>query len=183
MRDDPKLTVFGKGLLEDVAAKLSQLSANHDLEVISPRALDDRKVSTLADAKKEFGVNLGLVVSLKQDGDLVRAAYNLIDTSTDKNLAGDSITAPVSDRTVSNPPTSRSARPSSLCRWRRLGHSPPFLLSISYRAHKNCRPPPAPPLVLALPPARSLCSLIAMTLRWRDCVLGPSGPYWSTVNT
>lgn len=95
--DDPKLTVFGKGLLEDVAAKLSQLSANHDLEVISPRALEDRKVSTLADARKEFGVNLGLSVSLKQDGDLVRAAYSLIDTSTDKNLAGDSITAPVSD--------------------------------------------------------------------------------------
>ncbi|HXO31310.1 MAG TPA: protein kinase [Candidatus Acidoferrales bacterium] len=95
--DDPKLTVFGKGLLEDVAAKLSQLSANRDLEVISPRALEDKKVDTLADAKKEFGVNLGLAVSLKQDGDLVRAAYNLIDTSTGKNLAGDSITAPVSD--------------------------------------------------------------------------------------
>jgi tetratricopeptide (TPR) repeat protein/TolB-like protein len=95
--DDPKMTAFGKGLLEDVAAKLSQLSANHDLEIISPRALEDRKVSTVADAKKEFGANLGLAVSLKQDGDLVRAAYNLIDTSTDKNLAGDSITAPVSD--------------------------------------------------------------------------------------
>ncbi len=95
--DDTKLTVFGTGLLEDVAAKLSELSANHDLEVISPRALEDRKVTTLADAKKEFGVNLGLAVSLKQDGDLVRAAYSLIDTSTDKNLAGDSITAPVSD--------------------------------------------------------------------------------------
>lgn len=95
--DDPKLTVFGRGLLEDVAAKLSQLSANHDLEVVSPRALEDKKVATLADAKREFGVTLGLEVSLKQDGDLVRAAYNLIDTSTGKNLAGDSITAPVSD--------------------------------------------------------------------------------------
>ena len=95
--DDPKLTAFGKGLLEDVTAKLSELSANHDLEVISPRALEDKKITTLADAKKEFGVNLGLAVSLKQDGDLLRASYNLIDTSTDKNLASDSITAPVSD--------------------------------------------------------------------------------------
>jgi tetratricopeptide (TPR) repeat protein len=95
--DDPKLTVFGKGLLEDVAAKLSQLSANHDLEVVAPRALEDRKVTTLADAKREFGVNLGLAISLKQDGDLVRASYSLIDTGTGKNLAGDSITAPVSD--------------------------------------------------------------------------------------
>ncbi|MGC2057260.1 MAG: protein kinase [Candidatus Sulfotelmatobacter sp.] len=95
--DDPKLTAFGKGLLEDVSAKLSELGANHDLEVVSPRALEDKKISTLADAKKEFGVNLGLAVFLKQDGDLVRASYNLIDTTTDKNLAGDSITAPVSD--------------------------------------------------------------------------------------
>jgi tetratricopeptide (TPR) repeat protein len=95
--DDPKMTAFGKGLLDDVAARLSQLSANHDLEIIAPRALEDRKVATLADAKKEFGVNLGLAVSLKQDGDLVRAAYSLIDTGTGKNLAGDSITAPVSD--------------------------------------------------------------------------------------
>jgi tetratricopeptide (TPR) repeat protein len=95
--DDPKLAAFGKGLLEDVTAKLSELSANHDLEIISPRALEDKKISTLADAKKEFGVNLGLAVSLKQDGGLLRASYNLIDTTTDKNLASDSITAPVSD--------------------------------------------------------------------------------------
>ena len=95
--DDPKLTIFGKGLLEDVAAKLSQLSANHDLEIVAPRALEDKKVATLAEAKKEFGVNLGLAVSLKQDGDLMRAAYSLTDSGTGKNLAGDSITAPVSD--------------------------------------------------------------------------------------
>ncbi|MFZ0816813.1 MAG: serine/threonine-protein kinase, partial [Candidatus Sulfotelmatobacter sp.] len=95
--DDPKLTAFGKGLLEDVAAKLSQLSANHDIEVIPARTLEDKKISTLADAQKEYGVNLGLAVSLKQDGDLVRAAYSLIDAKSDKNIAADSITAPVSD--------------------------------------------------------------------------------------
>jgi tetratricopeptide (TPR) repeat protein len=95
--DDAKLTAFGKGLLEDVSAKLSQLSANHNVEVISPRSMEDRKVATLADAKKEFGANLGLTITLKQDGDLVRASYSLVDTGTDKNLGGDSITAPVSD--------------------------------------------------------------------------------------
>ena len=95
--DDPKLTAFGKGLLEDVAAKLSELSANHDLEVIPARTLEDKKISTLGDAQKEYGVNLGLAVTLKQDGELVRASYSLIDTKTDKNLAADSVTAPVSD--------------------------------------------------------------------------------------
>lgn len=95
--DDPKLTAFGKGLLEDVAAKLSQLSVNHDLEIIPARTLEDKKLSTLADATMEFGATLGLSVSLKQDGQLLRATYSLIDSKSDKNLAADSITAPVSD--------------------------------------------------------------------------------------
>ena len=94
---DPKLTAFGKGLLEDIAAKLSQLSANHDLEVIPSRTLEDKKVNTLADAVKEFGANLGLTVSIKQEGQLVRASYSLIDSKSDRNLAADSLTAPVSD--------------------------------------------------------------------------------------
>lgn len=92
-----KLTAFGKGLLEDVAAKLSQLSANHDLEVVAARTLEDQKIATLEDAKKEFGVNLGLTVSLEQSNDLVRASYSLTDAKSGKNLAGNSITAPVSD--------------------------------------------------------------------------------------
>ena len=94
---DPKLTAFGKGLLEDVAAKLSQLSANHDLEIVSARTLEDKKVSTLDDARKELGVSLGLAVRLEQANDLVRAAYSLTDTKSGRNLAGDSFTAPVSD--------------------------------------------------------------------------------------
>jgi serine/threonine protein kinase/Tfp pilus assembly protein PilF len=95
--DDPKLTAFGRGLLEDVAAKLSELSANHDLEIIPARTLEDKKISALPDAAKEFGANLGLSISLKQDDQLLRATYSLIDSKSDKNLASDSITAPVSD--------------------------------------------------------------------------------------
>jgi tetratricopeptide (TPR) repeat protein/TolB-like protein len=94
---DQKMTAFGKGLLEDVAAKLSQLSANHDLEVVPARTLEEKKVATLTDAKKEFGVNLGLTVSLEQANDLFRASYSLTDARSGKNLAGAQITAPVSD--------------------------------------------------------------------------------------
>jgi serine/threonine protein kinase/tetratricopeptide (TPR) repeat protein/TolB-like protein len=95
--NDSKMMAFGKGLLEDVAAKLSQLSANHDLEVVPARTLEDKKVATLTDAKKEFDVNLGLSVSLEQAGDLFRASYSLTDAGSGKNLAGEQITAPVSD--------------------------------------------------------------------------------------
>jgi tetratricopeptide (TPR) repeat protein len=95
--DDPKLSAFGKGLLDDVAARLSQLSANHDLEVVPARTLEDKKVSTLADAHKELGATLGLSVSLEQANELVRASYSVTDAQSGKNLAGDSVTAPVSD--------------------------------------------------------------------------------------
>lgn len=94
---DPRLTAFGKGLLENVAAKLSQLSANHDIEVVPARTLEDKKISTLADARKELDVNLGLTMSLAQANDLVRASYSLTDVQSGKNLAGDSITVPISD--------------------------------------------------------------------------------------
>jgi tetratricopeptide (TPR) repeat protein/TolB-like protein len=94
---DPKLTAFGKGLLEDVAAKLSQLSANHDLDVVPARTLEEKNVATLADARKELGANLGLTLVLGQANDLVRVGYSLTDAKTGKNLAGASITAPVSD--------------------------------------------------------------------------------------
>jgi tetratricopeptide (TPR) repeat protein len=94
---DPKLTAIGNGLLEEVAAKLSQLSANHDVEIVPARTLEDKKVATLADARKELGVTMGLTVTLEQANDLVRAAYSLTDAAGGKILAGDTITAPVSD--------------------------------------------------------------------------------------
>jgi len=97
VQGDPKLAAFGKGLLEDMAAKLSQLSANHQLEVVPARTLEDKKLATLSDAAKELGVNLGLTVSLAQSNDLVRASYSLTNAQSGKILAGDSITAPVSD--------------------------------------------------------------------------------------
>ncbi len=94
---DAKLTAFGNGLLDDVAAKLSQLGANHEIEVVPARTLVEDKVSSLEAARKEYGINLGLMVSLQQTGDLIRAAYNLTDASSGRNLAGDTITSPTSD--------------------------------------------------------------------------------------
>ena len=144
---DPKMTAFGKGLLEDVAAKLSQLSANHDLEVVPARTLEEKKGHNLADAKKEFGVNLGLTVSIEQAGDLVRAAYSLTDAKSGKNLAGAQITAPVSDIfTIEDKWQTAWLRRcrfrSAAKRSRRLGRTPPASprpTSISCRGAVICR--------------------------------------------
>ncbi len=95
--DDPKLAAFGRGLLDDVAAKLSQLGANHEIDVVPARTLEEKKVGTLSEARKEMGVTLGLSVTLEQANQLVRASYSVTDARSGKNLAGDSITSPVSD--------------------------------------------------------------------------------------
>ena len=67
------------------------------VEIVPARTLEDKKVSTLADAHRELGVTLGLSVSLTQANDLLRASYSVTDVKSGKNLAGDTITGPVSD--------------------------------------------------------------------------------------
>jgi tetratricopeptide (TPR) repeat protein len=86
-------------LLEDVAAKLSQLSANHDVEVVSrAHARPTRKSPTLADAQKEFGVNLGLAFRSSRPWRSFPRAYSLIDaTDRQESRRRLQITAPVSD--------------------------------------------------------------------------------------
>jgi tetratricopeptide (TPR) repeat protein len=106
---DTKLATFGRGLAESLAQRLSDLSVNHDISVVSARQLEDKKVTTLADAAREVGATSGLAIQLTRDGDLVHAAYTV--SQPDKSpsqsnvqpnapahvLASGTVTAPVSD--------------------------------------------------------------------------------------
>ena len=102
---DTKLATFGRGLAESLAQRLSDLSVNHDIAVLSARQLEDKKATTLAQAAKEFGATSALALSLTRDGDLVHAAYTV--SQPDKAaaqadapshvLASGTVTAPVSD--------------------------------------------------------------------------------------
>lgn len=94
---DPKVTAFGNGLVETLTAKLTQLSATHPLQVIPASEMRDKDVTTLQQARQEFGANLGLQVGLQRSGDLFRVTYTLIDTGTGRALAANTITAPVTD--------------------------------------------------------------------------------------
>ncbi len=94
---DPKLTALGEGLVESVAAKLSQLSQDRALEVIAARNLQEKHVSSLADARTQFGANLGISVGLEPSGDLIHATYTVVDARSGRTLAGDSITVPSGD--------------------------------------------------------------------------------------
>jgi tetratricopeptide (TPR) repeat protein len=106
---DTKLATFGRGLAESLAQRLSDLSVNHDISVVSARQLEDKKVTTLADAAREVGATSALSLALTRDGDLVHAAYTV--SQPDKSpsqsnvqsnapahvLASGNVTAPVTD--------------------------------------------------------------------------------------
>ena len=98
---DTKLATFGRGLAESLAQRLSDLSVNHDIAVLSARQLEDRKVATPAQAAKELGATSALTLALTRDGDLVHAAYTVSQpdksSSQPRTLATGTVTAPVSD--------------------------------------------------------------------------------------
>jgi serine/threonine-protein kinase len=98
---DTKLATFGRGLQDSLAQRLSDLSVNHDISVVSARQLQDRKATTLAQASKELGATSGLELKLTREGDLVHAAYTVSQPDNSPNqprvLASGTVTAPVSD--------------------------------------------------------------------------------------
>jgi tetratricopeptide (TPR) repeat protein len=98
---DTKLATYGRGLAESLAQRLSDLSVNHDIAVLSARQLQDRKVATLNDAAREVGATSALELKLTRDGDLVHATYTISQPDKSSNqphvLASGTVTAPVSD--------------------------------------------------------------------------------------
>lgn len=94
---DEKLTALGQGIVESVTDKLGRLTENRTLEVIPARNLQQRGVASLAEARKQFGANLGLSVNLEQSGELIRVSYSLVNAETGAILGGDSVTVPAAD--------------------------------------------------------------------------------------
>jgi tetratricopeptide (TPR) repeat protein/TolB-like protein len=95
--DDPTLKAFADGLAVSVASKLSQLSENHTLEVVSSSQIRDKKITTPQEAYQQFGANTALQMNLQKAGDMMRASYTLVESKSGRTLAGDTVTAPASD--------------------------------------------------------------------------------------
>jgi len=94
---DPKLAALGEGLVESVAAKLGQLTEDRAFEVVAPRTLQEKKISTLSDAARMFGANLGLAITLEPTGDLVKVTYSLLNPQSSKPIGSGSLTVPTTD--------------------------------------------------------------------------------------
>src|SRR5258708_4068727 len=94
---DPKLAALGEGLLESLAAKLSKLSEDRAFEIVPPRNLQDRKITTLADASHFSGATLGLTVTMEPAGNLIKLTYSILNAQTGAPIGGDTMSAPASD--------------------------------------------------------------------------------------
>jgi eukaryotic-like serine/threonine-protein kinase len=94
---DAKLTAFGDGLVDTLTAKLMPLAENHPLQVVSAGEVRQKSVTTLAQARQEFGASTGLSIGLQQSGELVRVTYSLTDAKSGKVVKAGSLDAPVTD--------------------------------------------------------------------------------------
>jgi eukaryotic-like serine/threonine-protein kinase len=94
---DARLSALGQGLTESVAAKLANLAENHALEVIAPRSLQEKGLSTLTEARRQLGATIGLTVNMEQTGELVKVTYSLSNAQSGSILGENSITVPAAD--------------------------------------------------------------------------------------
>jgi serine/threonine-protein kinase len=95
--DDARLTAFGNGLVDTLTAKLDQLGGNHPLQVVSSAEIHQKNVTTLAQARQEFGATTGLHLELQRSGYVVRVTYSLADATTGKIVKAGASDSPVTD--------------------------------------------------------------------------------------
>jgi eukaryotic-like serine/threonine-protein kinase len=95
---NPKLSALGEGLVESVAAKLGKLTEDRAFEVVPPGNLQEKKISTLPDAARMFGANLGLALTLEpQSAELVKVNYSLLNAQTSAPVGSGTVTVPLTD--------------------------------------------------------------------------------------
>jgi tetratricopeptide (TPR) repeat protein/predicted Ser/Thr protein kinase len=89
---DAQTAAFGAGLTDTLTAKLTQLTGDPSLQVVPSTEIRGKHVSTVDEARKEFGVNLVLEGSLHKSGQQVRVNYILVDARTRRQLRAESLT-------------------------------------------------------------------------------------------
>jgi serine/threonine protein kinase/tetratricopeptide (TPR) repeat protein len=94
---DPDTVAFGAGLTETLTAKLTQLTGDPSLQVVPAAEIRAKHVSTVDDARKEFGANLALEGSLHKSGEQVRVNYILVDAHTRRQIRAGSLTIAATD--------------------------------------------------------------------------------------
>ncbi|MBI4535283.1 MAG: protein kinase, partial [Ignavibacteriae bacterium] len=85
--DDPANQAFCDGLVETLTSKLTQLQLAHgSLWVVAASEVRERSISSVSQARKIFGVTLGLTGSVQRNRDRIRLTLNLVDAKTSRQL-------------------------------------------------------------------------------------------------
>jgi serine/threonine protein kinase/tetratricopeptide (TPR) repeat protein len=95
--NDPAAKAFCDGLTETLTAKLTQLTGNYPLQVVPTSEVRAEGVTSVEQARRDFGVNLVLVGNLHESGGQMRVTYSLVDAQSRRQLHADTITADSTD--------------------------------------------------------------------------------------
>ena len=94
---EEEMAAFGAGLTETLTAKLTQLTEDRSLQVVPASEIRARRITTVDDARKEFGVNLALEGSLYVSGEHVRIYCVLVDARKRRQIRAGSLTVAAKD--------------------------------------------------------------------------------------
>ncbi len=88
---------FARGLAETLAARLTKLTTRHALQIVPVEEVRLSHIESVQQARREFGVNLGIEGSVQHYGPKVRVTYHLVDAATLQELRGETVTSAESD--------------------------------------------------------------------------------------
>jgi len=94
---DASTKAFADGLSEVVSAKLTQLTERPQFQVVPFSEVRAKHVATVADARKEFGVNLVIEGTWQQVGGAVHVVPILIDATSNRQLRSHEFEAAATD--------------------------------------------------------------------------------------
>jgi tetratricopeptide (TPR) repeat protein len=98
----PELTAFADGLSATVAARISTLSQNHDLQVIDTTRVEHAQAAFSDQAMNTLGANMTLQMEVQQSKPLNRVIWTLTSAGSGQGVAGQilasrTLTAPIAD--------------------------------------------------------------------------------------
>ncbi len=94
---DAKQSAFESGLADTLNSRLGELGAGGRLTVIPMSEMRDKHVTTIEDARRQFGADFVLTLSVQRTADQARVNYAVVDAATLQQLHSGTITKPIGD--------------------------------------------------------------------------------------
>jgi len=90
---DTTQAAFRDGLADTLNSRLGELSVQHGFAVVPISELIGKGVTTADRARREFGVNLALMLNVQRSEETIRVNYSLVDTRSHQQVGAGTVTA------------------------------------------------------------------------------------------